>query len=123
MSLRMRYTFDRRGLRARIGGLVKEEAVDLAQRVVDKLIADSPVYTGSFRASWNVTEGTPAYIAVNGGSPEAPLPPPMIKVTAFSDFPALYITNGQPYAKKLEEGSSTQAPYGLVKVTIASLRR
>lgn len=122
MNLRMRFTFDSRGLKARIGNLVKKEAVGFAQKVVNKLIQDSPVFTGNFRASWVVTEGAPIYYAASGGSEESPLPAPRIRVTASSHFPALYITNGQPYAKRLEEGWSKKAPQGLVRVTVASLR-
>jgi hypothetical protein len=105
-----------------LGGLAKKKAVQLTQKVVNQLIKMSPVYTGNFRASWTVSENTPNYFAAQGGSPVSPLAAPTIKVVALADFPVFYIVNGQPYAKRLEEGWSKQAPLGLVRVTIASLR-
>lgn len=122
MKFRMRYTFDRRGLRARVGGAVKKEAVEITQRLVDDMIAHSPVRSGNFRASWMVTEGVPVYFRETAGTVASPLGPPKIQVVAFSDFPAFYITNGQPYAKRLEDGWSNQAPHGMVKIAVANLR-
>lgn len=34
----------------------------------------------------------------------------------------LYIANGLPYIERLEQGSSTQAPRGMVMITIAELK-
>lgn len=118
----MRYTFDRRGLRARVGGQVKKEVEKITQQLVNDIIENSPVFTGNFRASWLVTEGRPVYFAETKGSVVKPLSPPVIKVQARSDFPAFYITNGQPYAKRLEDGWSNQAPHGMVKIAVANLR-
>lgn len=108
--------------RSRIGEGVKQKAERVTQTLVDKFIKDSPVLRGHFRASWNVSETLPVFIEVGGGSPDSPLGPPAIRVRASTQFPVFYITNGQPYGQKLENGNSTQAPLGIVRVNIASMR-
>lgn len=116
------FRVDVRRVRSKIGESVTRRAERVTQRLVDAFIADSPVDTGSFRASWNVSEGYPEFKVVNGGSTEAPLGPPFFVVKAKSHFPVFFITNGQPYGQMLEHGwSHTQAPYGIVRVNIAGL--
>jgi hypothetical protein len=105
-----------------MGEKVKEKAERVAQKLVNGFIEMSPVYRGHFRASWNVSEGVPRFVQATGGSPESPLAAPHITVRATSQAPIFYITNGQPYGQKLEYGSSDQAPYGIVRVTIGSMR-
>lgn len=108
--------------RNRMSESVKGKAERITQDLVDRFVNDSPVYRGRFRASWNVSEGAPVFIREHGGSPESPLQAPSFRVKARTDFPVFYITNGQPYGKKLEYGSSQQAPHGIIRVNIASLR-
>lgn len=110
-------------IRRRIGESVTQRAERVTQTLVNGFIEASPVWGGNFRAAWNVSQGAPVYKYVDGGTPQAVLPPPNIVVKANSHFPVFYITNGQPYAKLLEYGwSHSQAPYGVVRITIASLR-
>lgn len=120
MQASFRVDIDR--IRTRVGQTVSKKVDSITQRLVDGFVSRSPVYTGNFRASWNVSEGRAVYVKVDSGSPAAALPPPVIKVKSLSRFPVMYITNGQPYAQKLEYGWSNQAPMGFVRVTIASLR-
>ena len=105
-----------------MGEKVKQKAERITQKLVDEFIEMSPVYRGHFRASWNVSEGAPQFKYTLGGSPSSPLSGPRFQVRSTKDFPVFFITNGAPYAKKLEYGSSEQAPYGIVRVTIASMR-
>ena len=57
-----RLTFNRNGLRYKIEAAAKKQAVQVTQKLVNGCIKDSPVFTGSFRASWNVSEGSPIYL-------------------------------------------------------------
>ena len=110
-------------IRAKIGESVTQRAERITQKLVDGFIDLSPVDSGNFRASWNVTEGFPDYMVVTNGVRGAPLGAPEFRIKAKSLFPVFYITNGQPYGEMLEDGwSQTQAPYGMVRITIASLR-
>lgn len=83
-----------------------------------RVVKRSPVDTGRFRANWNVSFGTPDYtttpsVAQGRGDLQAAeaLKSPVGGVT--------YISNGLPYAQRLEYGWSKQAPAGMVRVTVA----
>lgn len=108
--------------RNRLEESVTQKAVRITQHLVNEFIERSPVLRGHFRSSWGVYEGHPYFYQATGGSPQTPLPAPNIQVRTTVRLPVFYITNGQDYAKKLEYGSSAQAPYGIVRVTIAGMR-
>lgn len=110
-------------IRDKIGESVQVKAERLTQQLVDSFIRDSPVRSGAFRASWNVSEGTPIFVTFGRvRNPVNTISAPTFKVKARSKFPVFFITNGQPYAQVLEYGSSKQAPAGIVRINIASLR-
>ena len=109
-------------IRSKLRESVNQKAERITQKLVNSFITRSPVFSGNFRASWNVSEGQATYIRIDSGSPVAVLPPPVIRVKAVGTTPVFYITNGQPYAQALEYGWSNQAPLGIIRVTLASLR-
>lgn len=108
--------------KSRIGEKVTQKAVRITQHLVTEFVDRSPVLTGKFRRSWGVYERVPHFYKAEGGTAGAPLPAPNIQVSTTTVFPVFYITNGQPYAKKLEYGASNQAPYGIVRVTIGGMK-
>lgn len=109
--------------RNRVGEKVRQKAERITQTLVNGFIERSPVFSGNFRASWRVSQGVPIFHAEMSGSEKSPLPAPKIIVKASTNFPIFYITNGQPYGQMLENGwSKTQAPYGMIRITIASMR-
>ena len=59
-----------------------------------RIVKRTPVDTGRLRNNWQIT--------------------PKVRLGE-----KLYITNNLPYAKRIEDGYSQQAPAGMVKVTIA----
>ena len=120
--MRASFRVDLSRIRNKIGEGVKVKAERVTQKLVDSFIKDSPVYTGNFRASWHVSEGFPVYVQVKDGNPSNPISAPKIIVKPRNNFPIFFITNGQPYGRKLEYGSSTQAPNGIIRINIASLR-
>lgn len=58
-----------------------------------RIVKRTPVDTGRLRNNWQITDG------VKLGD-------------------KLFITNNLPYAKRIEDGYSAQAPAGMVKVTV-----
>lgn len=122
MTMQASFRVDLNRVRSRLRESVSQKAVRVAQGLLDSFISRSPVYSGNFRASWNVSEGKATYVRISSGSVYATLPPPKIKIVATNSFPVFYITNGQPYAQALEYGWSNQAPLGIIRVTLASLR-
>ena len=122
MSFNGRFYFNPTRFRARMGESAKKKLERLTQKVVDEIIQRSPVLRGNFRASWRVSEGVPIFEAVRSGSEDNPLPPPKITVRASSGYTVMYIANGQIYGQALEKGTSTKAPQGMVRITIAGMR-
>lgn len=103
--------------------LLKRVAFDTFGRIVMK----TPVDTGRARVSWNITIGTPdpsvapegQHPAMNRVSAEAKAGAALATLTerGVLDVPIL-ISNNLPYILELENGHSTQAPEGMVALSI-----
>jgi len=105
----------------------KSIAFDLFRRVVSKSPVGNPTlwqnpsaappgYVGGrFRANWQITVGTPATGEVSG------VAIPNATLGAVPPFTTIWITNNVPYADRLENGWSGQAPLGIVSVSIAEI--
>ena len=91
----------------------------IALQVWTGVVKMSPVDTGRFRASWQLTEGHTDTSVKPEGTHGYPPPPSMWGDPG--SFSVTWITNNLPYAVPLEEGHSGQAPYGMVRVTLASV--
>ena len=85
-------------------------------------IKRTPVDTGRAKNNWMVTQNTPAR-GVNNLEGKSPLGTfssqslqELSQIT--EDFTLDILTNNLPYIEKLEFGSSTQAPAGMVRVTL-----
>lgn len=93
------------------------------------VIRDTPVDTGRARGDWQTTVETPA----NGeNGREDPTPagrdggPAQAEVVANTPRKAggeTYLTNSLPYIEELENGSSKQAPSGMVRRNLARVQR
>lgn len=88
-------------------------------RLYRLIVSRSPVYTGTLRAGWNVSYGAPNYSFVsNRGNPQAPLPAPAFNLPYDADRAwKMYIANGVPYTQRIENGWSSQAPVGMVRIS------
>jgi hypothetical protein len=90
----------------------------LTFEIFKAVVLKSPVDTGRFRANWNISADVPDYsttpstIKARGGAEAA-------RALSFPSGGVVYLSNGLPYARVLEDGSSKQAPQGMVKVTVA----
>lgn len=83
-----------------------------------KVALRSPVDTGRFRANWNVSYGVPDYgttLATNQARATAEAQ----KALTLPVGGVVYMANGLPYAQRLENGWSKQAPVGMVRTTVA----
>ena len=87
-----------------------------------KVTERNPVLSGSMRASWAAGYGDPVYeyVAVpNKQTGMIPLPKPDFNLTY--DRKAawhMWLTNGAPYAGRIEDGWSRQAPSGILRISI-----
>lgn len=88
------------------------------------VVRRSPVATGRFRGNWIVSVG-----GANGATFEQVDPSGgrtisagMSVLAGYPDtLPPIYIQNNLPYANRLENGWSKQAPQGMVALTVAEL--
>lgn len=97
----------------RIDTVVRKITLDAWAGVVQT----SPVDTGRFKANWNASHGAPdaTYTFSTNqarGAMEAR------KALTLPVGGVNYLTNGLPYARRLEYGWSKQAASGVVRVTV-----
>ncbi len=102
-------------------------------RVLRGVVLKSPVDTGRFRANWQVSEGTVIKSEVtnyNAGENESTkgavttqaLRSGTQKVKDLKPFSTVYVINNLPYASRLENGWSDQAPKGMVSLTLLEVK-
>lgn len=92
---------------------------------VNGLIAGKDHVGGRFRANWQLSigapvEGTLDQVDPAGGVTLAKL---KLQVESLTAGQTAYIVNNLPYAIPLEYGHSTQAPSGMVRVTLARFQQ
>jgi hypothetical protein len=106
------------------------------------VVLRSPVDTGRFRANWNFSVGNPDYKIIDDvdkqGSPKDDFKgafgddlvinrgraaTEVSKVLSADISGVMYLSNGLPYARRLEVGySKKQAPGGMIRVTATEFR-
>ncbi|RTL09101.1 MAG: HK97 gp10 family phage protein [Acidimicrobiia bacterium] len=94
--------------------VVRKITFDVFRRVVLR----SPVDTGRFRANWNVTFGAPSY-TTSASTEQGRGLNEAAKALTLPVGGVCWLSNGLPYAQRLEYGWSKQAPAGMVRVTVA----
>ncbi|HEM7793353.1 HK97 gp10 family phage protein [Acinetobacter nosocomialis] len=90
---------------------VKNIVIDTVQSLVNL----SPVDTGAYRASHIVSVGSGDY-GIRGPETNA-IQDAAIQAVKFKLGSLIYIQNNQPYAERLENGWSDQAPLGIYNTT------
>ena len=113
-----------------LGTVVQKVAMDVLTGVVMR----TPVATGRARGSWLVGvnkipegEGLPEGTQLSRSAATSESLKQGNQISKVNGKSTVYIINPLPYAKPLEDGSSEQAPNGMVKVTLqvvsASIKR
>ena len=109
-----------RDFAAQMGG-VRDAVVYVALTAISRIDMRSPVDTGRFRRNWTLSiggmdAGTTEAVGSNVAANNA-------KADAYPQdaFPVIYLQNNLPYAERLENGYSKQAPNGMVGITYAEL--
>lgn len=109
-----------------------EKAKDNAELAVRKItielfsnvILKSPVDTGRFRANWNCSIGSPDKSTSEATDKEGAGSIGRVRseVTKYTlDGRSIYLANSLPYAERLENGWSNQAPQGMVRLSIVEI--
>ena len=102
--------------------VVRKIALDLFSRIVLK----TPVKTGRARMNWHVSIGQirDELIALEAeysatGAYQKALADATAEINSYNDAElAIFILNNLPYIERLEDGSSVQAPNGMVRITL-----
>lgn len=95
-------------------GIVVEK---LGQDLFNKIVKRTPVATGRMRSSWAVSLSEPSGYQPDAMGPH-PLPgfPSGMTITGET---TLWIVSNLVYAEPLENGHSSRAPHGMVKLSVA----
>lgn len=107
---------------AQLDELAEQEIKQLAGDIFRAAVKFSPVFTGSFRASWRVSFNEAREDVTNRDTPANPIRGASFRwPKGFKLGYTVIISNNQPYAERLENGWSNQAPVGVLKLAIASV--
>jgi len=109
----------------KIGVIIDKRSTDILRKtalVVDQVvITGTPVKSGRARSGWDVAIGVEPNtvpssepVSAEAGTAEALSQGRRVIEGYRSGQPGIYISNGLPYIQALEDGSSGQAPAGMV---------
>ena len=94
--------------------LCRKWAIEIANELIER----SPVNTGRFRANWMSGYGAVNYTTTADTDKDGTETSGRIASGLMQwDGATLYVTNSLPYAQRLEDGWSKQAPGGMVGLT------
>lgn len=90
----------------------------IAMAMLNEVVLRSPVDTGRFRGNNIVSIGAPVYaqtdkVDTSGG---ATISAGVAELSGLEPFTVVYIQNNLPYAERLENGHSKQAPSGIYEL-------
>lgn len=108
-------------VQARADLVVRKIALD----VFSKVIMRSPVDTGRFRGNWQVAIGEiPAgTVDVNDKEGTATIAKVTAEALKLKAGQVIFLVNNLPYAWPLENGHSSQAPSGMVGITVVEYQQ
>ena len=101
--------------------VAKKTMIELFNRVIQK----SPVDTGRFRANWNYSLGSPYLSTSEATDPGGSIASARATSTVVSytlNGQSVFLTNSLPYAERLENGWSGQAPNGMVRLSVMEVQ-
>ncbi len=107
---------------------ITSEQVDLVRKKIalqalQGVVYKSPVDTGRFRGNWLVGVEVIDLSTTSVPDPAGGLTVEKgtVKIEESVPMTAIWITNNLPYANRLENGWSKQAPAGMVAITVAEI--
>lgn len=106
-----------------VDALVMTITQKIAMFALSSVVMRSPVDTGRFRGNWLVSTGSPNEGMSENTDPggQATIALGASAITGLKQPEILWLQNNLPYAQRLENGWSKQAPAGIVAVTFAEI--
>ncbi|MBL3827616.1 HK97 gp10 family phage protein [Pseudomonas syringae pv. actinidifoliorum] len=104
------------------GDMTKQMRI-IAMALLGEIISRSPVDTGRFRGNTTVTIGSPVFSNSQTLDPtgSTSISKGASVLGGLKPFSIIYIQNNLPYAEKLENGHSKQAPSGVFGLAFAGV--
>ena len=95
---------------------VRKIAIEMFKRIILK----SPVDTGRFRGNWQLAIGSVpnGTLELDDKTGTATIAKGAATALGFNAGETIFFANNLPYARRLEEGYSQQAPSGMVALTV-----
>ena len=94
---------------------------EVSRKIFETAVKLSPVYTGSFRASWRIAFNEPDTSVTNWPIPQLPIAGSrFVWPSGLRLGDSVVISHSQPYAERLQYGWSKQAPLGILRLAVAS---
>lgn len=102
-----------------VDDLVAQRVRIIAIKMLNEIVLRSPVDTGRFRGNNIVSVGAPVLASTLNLDPSgaATIQAGARALTGLEPFTVVYIQNNLPYAERLEDGHSKQAPGGVYGVS------
>jgi hypothetical protein len=105
-----------------IQGGIRDAVIYITNEALAKVTEKSPVDTGHFQNNWLVSIGQPDESTTESiGTFAAKSAGAIAAYASVTGFPVIYLQNNLPYALRIENGWSSQAPAGVVAMTVAEL--
>jgi hypothetical protein len=111
-----------------LAAFVRDYSVELAGDVMKRIVRTTPIRSGQAKANWKVVDGAQAdkeIIPIPQNDPEQWLSPGEAERMSIERLAAvtgkdgvITISNNLPYIGMLENGSSDQAPQGMVQLSV-----
>lgn len=115
----MTLTGDLQKFKAKTEAKMEQAARAIILQAFSECIQRSPVDTGRFKGNWQTSTAIPAgVLAVMDPGGSRAIGDLRAAVGAFEVGQTMYLANNLPYAERLENGWSKQAPAGMVKLTV-----
>lgn len=86
-------------------------------QIYASVVEKTPVKTGRARGNWHASKGS-AEQEILERETHTPLSEEMAVIQSSKGDETIYIQNNLPYINRLEYGYSTQAPQGMVRLTM-----
>ena len=93
--------------------VVRRTAIELQSMMIER----SPVDTGRFKGNWQAGVGV-ANTSTSDSVGNDALERTETVLNSWTPGQTIFLTNSMPYATRLENGWSQQAPYGMVRLSV-----
>lgn len=90
----------------------------IAFEALRRIVLKTPVDTGRARGNWQTTVGS---APAGEQRSETPIEDGAAVLKQIEAFCIVYVSNNVPYIIYLEDGSSKQAPHGMLRITLSEL--